>query len=133
MRSIAIRIVGWVERSFAQQTDAEPTGSGRRSWWVPRFSAIAPNRSTHPTFVAAIAVCLFCLASTARADDWKALVEKSAEPILKDRAYATIAVGILQDDKEEYCTFGKWDGKTPNRDSISRAVSTARREASACS
>jgi D-alanyl-D-alanine-carboxypeptidase/D-alanyl-D-alanine-endopeptidase len=53
-----------------------------------------------------------------QAADWKAVVEKPAEEITKDRKYAVVVVGVLDGDKEEVFAFGEWDGKAPDRDSV---------------
>jgi serine-type D-Ala-D-Ala carboxypeptidase/endopeptidase len=57
---------------------------------------------------------LTMLASPAIAEDWKALVEKNAAPILKDRKYAAIAVGILDQDQEEIFGLGEANGQPPD-------------------
>jgi D-alanyl-D-alanine-carboxypeptidase/D-alanyl-D-alanine-endopeptidase len=58
------------------------------------------------------------LAAPAQAEDWKAVVEKPAGEIFKDKKYATVVVGVLDKDHEEVFSFGEWEGKAPDRDSI---------------
>lgn len=58
------------------------------------------------------------LATSAQAEDWKAVVEKPAGEIVKDKKYATVVVGVLDRDHEEVFSFGEWEGKAPDRDSI---------------
>jgi D-alanyl-D-alanine-carboxypeptidase/D-alanyl-D-alanine-endopeptidase len=54
----------------------------------------------------------------AQAADWKAVVEKPAGAIVKDRKYATVVVGVLDNDHEQVFGFGAWEGKAPDRDSV---------------
>jgi CubicO group peptidase (beta-lactamase class C family) len=61
---------------------------------------------------------LALLAVPARADEVRALVEKHAAPLVKDRPYAAVVVGVLADGKEQVFPFGTWDGKSPDRDSV---------------
>jgi|SRR5262245_5881527 len=61
---------------------------------------------------------LALLAAPARADDVRALVEKHAAPLVKDRPHAVVVVGVLADGKEQVFTFGSWDGKAPDGDSV---------------
>src|SRR5262249_53905054 len=58
------------------------------------------------------------LAVPAQAEDWKAVVEKPAGEIVKDRKYAAVVVGILDKDHEHVFSFGEWEGKAPDRDSV---------------
>src|SRR5205809_243211 len=58
------------------------------------------------------------LAVPAQAEDVRAVVEKHAAPIVKDKTYATVVVGVLDKDKEQVFSFGEWDGKAPERDSV---------------
>src|SRR3954470_16780383 len=58
------------------------------------------------------------LAAPAQAEDWKAVVEKPAGPIVKDKKYATVVVGVLDGDKEQVFGFGEWHGRAPDRDSV---------------
>jgi CubicO group peptidase (beta-lactamase class C family) len=58
------------------------------------------------------------LSAPAQAEDWKAVVEKPAGAIVKDRKYATVVVGVLDKDQEHVFSFGEWEGKAPDRDSI---------------
>jgi len=58
------------------------------------------------------------LAAPVQAEDWKAVVEKPAGAIVKDRKYAAVVVGVLDGDKEQVFAFGAWDGKAPDRDSV---------------
>src|SRR3712207_6461289 len=60
-------------------------------------------------------LALFALA--ARADDLKAVVEKHARPLVKDRANAALVVGVIAAGEEQVFTFGQCDGKVPDRDS----------------
>jgi serine-type D-Ala-D-Ala carboxypeptidase/endopeptidase len=61
---------------------------------------------------------LAVLATPAQAEDWKAVVEKPAGAIVKDKKYATVVVGVLDGNKEQVFAFGEWDGKAPDRDSV---------------
>jgi CubicO group peptidase (beta-lactamase class C family) len=61
---------------------------------------------------------LALLAAPAQAEDWKAVVEKPANEIVKDKKYATVVVGVLDKDHEEVFSFGEWERKAPDRDSI---------------
>jgi CubicO group peptidase (beta-lactamase class C family) len=61
---------------------------------------------------------LALLATAARADDLKAVVERHAAPLVKDRPCAALVVGVLAKDKEDVFAFGSWDGKVPDRDSV---------------
>src|SRR5690242_11881419 len=58
------------------------------------------------------------LAAPAQAADWKAVVEKPAAGIVKDKEYAAVVVGVLDRDREEVFAFGAWDRKAPDRDSV---------------
>ncbi|HEX3151682.1 MAG TPA: serine hydrolase domain-containing protein [Gemmataceae bacterium] len=57
---------------------------------------------------------LATLACPAMAEDWKPLVEKQAAPILKDRKYAAVVVGVLDKDQEEIFAFGESNGMAPD-------------------
>lgn len=61
---------------------------------------------------------LAVVAASAQAEDVRALVEKPAAEIVKDRKYATVVVGVLGKDKESVFAFGEWEGKAPDRDSV---------------
>jgi CubicO group peptidase (beta-lactamase class C family) len=61
---------------------------------------------------------LAVLVAPASAEELKAVVEKPAVAVIKDRKYATVVVGVLAKDKEEVFAFGEWDGKAPDRDSV---------------
>jgi serine-type D-Ala-D-Ala carboxypeptidase/endopeptidase len=58
------------------------------------------------------------LAAPAQAEDVRAVVEKHAAPIVKDKKFATVVVGVLDGDKEQVFGFGERDGKAPDRDSV---------------
>src|SRR3954468_5632900 len=58
------------------------------------------------------------LAAPAQAEDWKAVVEKPAGAIVKDRKYATVVVGVLDGDTEQVFGFGEWHGRAPDRESV---------------
>lgn len=51
-------------------------------------------------------------------DDVKSVVEKHSEAIVKNRDYAAVVVGVHQNGGDCVYTFGKWDGKAPDRDSV---------------
>ena len=57
-------------------------------------------------------------AAPAHAEDWKAVVEKPASAILKDRTFAAVVIGILDKDQDHVFSFGEWEGNAPDRDSI---------------
>jgi CubicO group peptidase (beta-lactamase class C family) len=57
------------------------------------------------------------LAVPARAD-LKAVVERHAEALTKDRAHAVLVVGVIAKGEEQVFTFGKCEGKTVGRDSV---------------
>src|SRR4051812_47413345 len=61
---------------------------------------------------------LAVLAAPAQAEDWKAVVEKPAGAIVQDKKYATVVVGVLDKDREHVLSFGAWEGKAPDRDSV---------------
>ena len=61
---------------------------------------------------------LIAIAIPAQAEELKAVVEKAASPIVKDKDYATVVVGVLNKDKEEVFAFGEWDDEAPDRDSV---------------
>lgn len=54
----------------------------------------------------------------APATDLKAVVEKHAGPIVRDKKYATVVVGVLEKDQESVFAFGEREGKAPDRDSV---------------
>src|SRR6476661_10935930 len=47
-----------------------------------------------------------------------AVLEKHAAPIVKDKKYATVVVGVLDGDKEQVFGFGECNGRAPDRDSV---------------
>ena len=61
---------------------------------------------------------LALLAAPAPAAELKAVVEKHAAPLVKDRKDATVVVGVLDKDREAVFAFGECDGKAPDRDSV---------------
>ena len=61
---------------------------------------------------------LALLAAPARADDLQAVVEKHARPLVKDRPYAAVVVGVVARGEEQVFAFGQWDGKAPDRYSV---------------
>ena len=61
---------------------------------------------------------LALLTAPARADDLKAVVEKHAQPLVKDRPHAALVVGVIAKGEEQVFAFGQRDGKAPDRDSI---------------
>jgi CubicO group peptidase (beta-lactamase class C family) len=58
------------------------------------------------------------IAVSAQAEDWRAVVDKPANEIVKEGKYATVVVGVLDKDHEQVFSFGEWEGKAPDRDSI---------------
>ncbi len=60
---------------------------------------------------------LIVLAAPAHAEELRTVVEKESEALMKDRPYAAVVVGVLQDDQEHVFAFGQHDGKAPDRDS----------------
>jgi serine-type D-Ala-D-Ala carboxypeptidase/endopeptidase len=61
---------------------------------------------------------LALIAAPARADDLKAIVERNAQPLVKDKPYAAVVVGVVTKGDEQVFAFGQWDGKAPDRDSV---------------
>ena len=61
---------------------------------------------------------LAVLAAPAQAGDVRAVVDEHAAPIVQDKKYATVVVGVLDGDKEEVFGFGEYAGKAPDRDSV---------------
>jgi D-alanyl-D-alanine-carboxypeptidase/D-alanyl-D-alanine-endopeptidase len=61
---------------------------------------------------------LTLLAAPARADDLKDFIEKRAQPLVKDKPYATVVVGVIAKGDEQVFSFGQWDGKAPDRNSV---------------
>src|SRR5688572_10375231 len=61
---------------------------------------------------------LVMLAAPARADDLQAVVEKRAQPLVKDRPYAAVVVGVVTKNDDQVFVFGEWEGKAPDRDSV---------------
>jgi CubicO group peptidase (beta-lactamase class C family) len=61
---------------------------------------------------------LAVFAVPAQAADWNAVVEKHATPLVKDKNYATVVVGVLDKDREHVFAFGEHEGKAPDRDSV---------------
>jgi CubicO group peptidase (beta-lactamase class C family) len=57
-------------------------------------------------------------AAPAAADDLKAVVEKHARPLVKDRPHAVLVVGVIANGEEQVFTFGQCDGKAPDKDSV---------------
>jgi CubicO group peptidase (beta-lactamase class C family) len=60
---------------------------------------------------------LAVLAAPAQAEDVRAVVERHAGPLVKEKDYAAV-VGVLDGDKEQVFAFGEWEGKAPGRDSV---------------
>ena len=61
---------------------------------------------------------LALIALPAPADDLKAVVEKRAAPLVKDRTNAALVVGVIAAGEEQVFAFGQCDGKAPDRDSV---------------
>lgn len=61
---------------------------------------------------------LAVLAAPAQAGELKAVVEKHAAPLVKDKKDAAVVVGVLDGDREEVFAFGTCDGQAPDRDSV---------------
>jgi len=61
---------------------------------------------------------LAVLAAPTQAGDVRAVVEKHAAPIVKDKKFATAVVGVLDEDQEQVFAFGEFEGKTPDRESL---------------
>ena len=61
---------------------------------------------------------LMIFAAPAQAEDLKAVVEQNAQPLVKDKPYAAVVVGVVTKGDEQVFAFGQWDGKAPNRDSV---------------
>jgi CubicO group peptidase (beta-lactamase class C family) len=61
---------------------------------------------------------ILIVAAPARAEDLKAVVEKYARPLVQDRPYAALVVGVVSKDDEQVFAFGEWEGKAPDRDSV---------------